>query len=863
MRRAIPWSSAACALLLLAACSGGGDSPPPPPGRAHAALVAAAGEDLEVPVLATTQAVSLDASRSFFRDTPATTRPPESVAWSFVSGPAAVTPPAGATGSVVLPADTAGTYVLRATAREGGRADTDDVAIVVKPFVVNAQDRIHLGFQDPAGAPTTTSLAASVTGTGVAGPLTWSWTGMPAWLTSVAGTDAATVSFGIPRLEDLQPLPESPRVIGLWDEAGNPFRLTVTATDGVSSDSRSVIVSLGASSSGTPIVPVGTPVYVAGGSSADGTWTWSWAEGTPSAQLYSVANASLGSAPVAGSRPVTWFVPTAEGRYELVVERTVDHGGGPVPALASIEVVAARYVSDGATEFVEPPERGDARCAACHGGTTWLLEDRVRSWKETLHAQVAGSALDPASAPVASYARLAELAPELSRATTGFHLARAGSPSYTASSAGFDDAAAQAKVDLHGLGLEELAKRLPQVAALAQIQCEACHGPGSLHGGGASGAMWSTVVVDVCARCHAGAARAWHGSGHRLAQESPASIGSCVRCHAAAGAVDPRAVGFSYASGAPPAIPPPTADGRESAATCATCHDPHAADRPAQLRLSGEVVLPSGATVPAGKAAGCFHCHNARTSVLDAAVLASRTDAHTSIEGDLIAGTNGAELPGHLYPSSPHSFPARFVKFDGQPAGDWCLACHPAHATSLRDPTSGALADPCSACHFSFVQQTAARTGAAQDEFVVAARGDWDGSGATASVQEEVAGLLHLLGGAAAPSVDAPFGVVGEPVAAGALLVRMAKRINAAAVGVRSKSGRIWIATAGQDAAIPAGADGDLLWQAARNYYAVLEDGSFGVHNTGYAVSLLRASVAEIASVLGDPPFAGAPYTPL
>jgi hypothetical protein len=866
MRRASSWSTAVSALLLAACSSGGGDAPGAP--ESHAVLVAAAGEDWELPLLATSQAVTLDASRSFFRDTPTTTRAPTSVDWSLLSGPAAVTPPSGATGSVVLPAATAGTYAFRVTAREGEHVDTDDVAVVVKPFVVAAQDRLHLGLQDPAGAPSTVSITASASGTGVDGPLSWSWTGMPAWLTSVTGTDTATLSFAIPRLEDLQLLPPAPRVLGLWDESAHPFRLTVTATDGVTSDSRSVLVSFGAASSGAAIVPVGSPVYLAGGSSADGLWTWSWAEAAAPAQLYSVANASLGAAPAAGNRPVTWFAPTIEGRYVVVVERTVDLGGGPAPAVGVIEVVAARYVSDGATAFVTPPERGDVRCAACHAGTTWLLEDRVLPWRDTLHAQVAAAALDPAAAAVESYARLAELAPELSRATTGFHLARSGTPSYQGSNGGFDDVAAFAKVDLHELGLEQLARRLPQVAALAQVQCEACHGPGSLHGGGDAGAMWSTVVVDVCARCHGGTAREWSSSGHRVVEASAATNSSCVRCHAAEAAGDPRAVEFSYwpapgTPGVPPAVPPPAAEGRESAATCATCHDPHSAEHPAQLRLFGDVALPSGATVRAGKAAGCFQCHNARTSALEPAVVFARSEAHGSVEGDLLAGTNGAEFPGHAHPSSAHASPAAFVRFDGESAGDWCLACHPAHATSIRDG-SGALRDPCSACHFPLVQQTAARTGVAQDEFVIFARGDWDGSGAAATVQEEIAGLLQRLGGATAPSADAPFGTVREPSSAGSLLVRMATKLNAAAIGVRRASGRLWILTPGPaQKAIPDGADGDLLYRALRNYYAVLDDGSFGLHNTGYAVSLLRASVIELEKNLdGVAQLAGAPYVP-
>jgi hypothetical protein len=840
-----------------------------------AVLVASAGEDRELPRLDAPQTVTLGGSASFYRSAAATRRAPAGLAWSFVSGPVAVPVPSGPNAAVTIPPGMVGTFVFRLTATEGSLVDSDEVAVVVKPFVVTAADRIQVGFSHPAQSPLTASATASVSGTGATGPISWSWT-VPSWLTGVAGQDQATLSFDAPKLEDLQDLPDVPRVLGLWGAAGDALRLSVTATDGVTSDSEQVVVSFGTNASGASTVPLGSPVYLAGGSST-GSWTWSWADEPvgSAATFRSVTNASLGASATT-DHPVVWFVPTVEGRYVAIVERTVDGMGGPVTNASAITVVAARYASDGATAFVVPPSpaASEVRCAACHAGTIWLLADAVTPWKTTAHANVAGAALDPATPAMQAYQTLADLSPELQGRTTGFHLARAGTPSYAASSLGFDDLATTFKVDLRGLGLSGLAARFPEVASLVQVQCEACHGPGSQHLGDSSG-ISRTIVSDVCARCHASLGLQWATSGHRGVVEDAVTNTSCVRCHTAEAAIDPRATAFSYPS-SPPAIQPPGDEGRESSATCATCHDPHSAANPAQLRLAAAVFLPGGTSVAAGRAAGCFQCHNIRRPPAGSVV--GRSDPHPGAQGDMVAGANGSELPDRTYATSPHADPARFRRFDGTSAGDWCIACHMApssvpgaggHTLRIRAP-GGALNNPCGACHFTYVTTTSARTGAPLEEFAIPARGDWDGSGAADLVSEEVAGLLRVLGGSTAPASGAPFGVPSAPSDPAALLVRLARTIDPAAVGLIASHGRVYIVTDFRtppdepvEVAIPAGANGDLLWQAAWNYYFVIEDGSFGLHETGYAVTLLRESIDAILENLGDPPFDGDPYVPL
>ena len=76
----------------------------------------------------------------------------------------------------------------------------------------------------------------------------------------------------------------------------------------------------------------------------------------------------------------------------------------------------------------------------------------------------------------------------------------------------------------------------------------------------------------------------------------------CVACHTGGGYID-----------AAKGLPPEERRTDYQPITCAVCHDPHHADRPDQLRVFDEVVLPDGTNVTeAGPAATCMTCHNTR-----------------------------------------------------------------------------------------------------------------------------------------------------------------------------------------------------------------------------------------------------------
>jgi hypothetical protein len=91
-------------------------------------------------------------------------------------------------------------------------------------------------------------------------------------------------------------------------------------------------------------------------------------------------------------------------------------------------------------------------------------------------------------------------------------------------------------------------------------------------------------------------------------------------------------------------------------------------------------------------------------------------------------------------------------------------------------------------------------------------------------------------------------------------MIQLAQKLVTSATGVQVSKGGVKIITGptgSGTASIPAGTNGDILFKAAWNYNLVINDRSYGLHNTGYTVGLLQSSIIEVRKALGlgDPPF--------
>ncbi|MBI4336308.1 MAG: carboxypeptidase regulatory-like domain-containing protein [Chloroflexi bacterium] len=551
--------------------------------------------------------------------------------------------------------------------------------------------------------------------------------------------------------------------------------------------------------SGLPNVGVGQYVYLQGREkdAADKKLTaWAWQVVGPGESAVTVESAT--------SRTPR-FIAAKAGKYEVAVTATNEAGA---KASSQLEVYAGTYV-------------GAQTCATCHSGS--VKEDKVSEWLQTGHAtkliDFYGSYTPERDYCIACH-------------TTGYN--------ETDKANGFDDLARQAgwdpsKISLTGW-LKENNWTVDQImnssmGKLANIQCEACHGPGLIHEGvklaAETGALFNP---GTCSQCHPQEAQ-WRFSGHAktgAASMHQAESTSCVECHTGQGFVEVKIRGKqpvfpSMATEEQPATL--TEPSQQPPVACAACHDPHAFTEPfkgnygsasRQLRATGSVAVPAGVTVDASESAVCVLCHaNKRDVAYKADFIAGKKTrgVHDNSQADIFFGVGAFDYGQKLF-NDRHTADVK----------NGCVQCHMAAQPAVEPGADGKMGtaddvkatsvgahtfytagdfkgkrvenlNACSTCHKDIT--TFNRT----------ASGDYDGDGKTEGVQDEVKGLLELL----------------------------AKQLpkDPATGDVLSTSITTSNTTEAQRQA---------LW----NYWLVKNDGSYGVHNTRFVVELLRLTYKQL-----------------
>ena len=341
----------------------------------------------------------------------------------------------------------------------------------------------------------------------------------------------------------------------------------------------------------------------------------------------------------------------------------------------------------------------------------------------------------------------------------------------------------------------------PEAMALANIQCESCHGPANNHYGSiVDKQIDKSLSPDVCAYCHDEGTHhffptQYNGSVHAnpttLARGSSTS---CAPCHSGSGFVAWIKGGKNDLTTAPAV----------EKISCAVCHDPHDVTNLYQLRTLTTTLANNVTISNVGSGALCMNCHKARVEAVDYTnnylSHLSHYGPHHGPQGDMIAGTNGIDY-GWKFPTSPHL-----------QAADGCIACHMAtaganadgsiqqfgsHSLNMVDPATGNdNVAACAPCHGTI------GTKFADKKFYANGNADLDKDGVANGLQVEIQGLLdsvamHL----------PPLGSLTVTVDSSYTLVQA---------------------------------------QAAYNWTFVEEDRSLGIHNPQYAYTLLAVALQKL-----------------
>lgn len=369
---------------------------------------------------------------------------------------------------------------------------------------------------------------------------------------------------------------------------------------------------------------------------------------------------------------------------------------------------------------------------------------------------------------------------------------------------GFDDFPFVFPDSLYPGVFDQMVQQYPTAMLRARIQCESCHGPGSMHVGAAN-VMAVTLDAQNCAICHDEGHHLypaqWRVSNHATLEKSGGSTkASCVQCHNGQGFVDYIKNGKITATQDLPEIVP---------ITCATCHDPHSAANPHQLRTM-DVTLTDGETVTGGgNGTICMNCHKART---DAVVytnnylknLSTHYGPHHGPQADILEGKNAITFGQNIENS------AHFSDVDNT-----CVGCHMYPTTtdslgnvilvgshSFRMSADGVdNVAACKTCHGEI------GTKFSDKKCYINGNADLDGNGVADGLQIEIQGLMDQL--KALLPQDANGNVV----------------ITDSSVTLTQA-------------------------QAAYNYFMIQDDGSLGIHNPRFVFGLLKSSIEALGGTV-------------
>lgn len=546
--------------------------------------------------------------------------------------------------------------------------------------------------------------------------------------------------------------------------------------------------------SGLPVVGKGTWVYLSAWNASDPELL------VPGATyLWELISKPVNSAAVLDSTVMQWTSLHTDSAGTYTIRATVDGKDTSINIIAAVHSGADRNSVGG----------GAFNCLTCHSGVSPAV---VNAWSASGHATLFENGMN---------------------GTLSDHWGPSCFPCHTtgwnksANNGGWDDVAdALGWVDTEwapwraGLYDSLLTTDKAKLSMVSGVGCEQCHGPKNpAH----ASLLTQPKSLDpgVCGQCHdepwrhniysmyensAHAEAIWETGFASTSDTGPVTnftLSICVRCHdggafvefTKGGSFDRRAsTGYSLLT--------------KNAITCATCHNPH----DGMLRTAPAIgdTLGNGynySAVDFGNGKICVNCHKYRrnSGTYVQGNMSNTWGPHYRGAADIFLGENAITFGDTL----PNSIGHRMV------AGA-CVGCHmsatPDTGTVARDKIGGhswnmeyhvdslTTVDNVSGC-------VGCHAGITKYSDIVAAF-DYDADGTNEAFQAEVDGLLALIDDVlppAGPGYDRWL-IAGDP-------------------------------------------DSVNLKMVFFNYLSVLNDGSRGVHNPKYVISLLQRSIDQVTDI--------------
>ena len=643
-----------------------------------------------------------------------------------------------------------------------------------------------------------------------------------------------------------------------YNEMGS-YTLTLTATNskGVKSSS-SITVRASDRQTGLGNVPIGVPIYI------------NIIQATPSITFAAPATstAQLIYVPAAATAPYKMieFTPDVPGEY-YITETT---SGSSFTFYAGY--FRGAYGPDGV--FGHGTWQG-GQCTLCHNNSGGSAPDVFTPMGQTPHASIFINGINGGSGTIGASCYPCH--------TVGYDQAPATLPN-----GGFGWIAAQYGFVFPSVrqagNWTAMVAQYPTVAALANIQCDNCHGPSAsdAHGSSPQDKLarvgWTAGVCNQChdAPTHHVMGTQWQQSAHAqydlaMSEGTIQGMGSnaahCGRCHTAQGFAaytdQVSAYGFTGATNVLGFGTLSTAQlagmgltvSQVQPQTCQACHDPHQLDNnpssggDSQLRIYGDTELAAGFTVDnVGAGALCMQCHNTRNGLHnDSVTVANYSAPHTPSQADILMGENsyftGITGTTTIYVSKHANI------------ADTCVTCHMqlnpdnpngaafSHEFAIDNSTQGQL---CANCHGS---------------------SEVTGYG----LQTEVQGLLSQLQAKLSNDAMAAINLSGSTYTIwGSSTQTMAMPITSAVftevhgqqgyqlwdnggVSYTLQMGSITATTVGGSTSFPvfplnsaANPEATILVKAGWNYALTNSEGSYGIHNPTYVLTILNNTLNEL-----------------